>query len=142
MAGVVGLYVSACGGAARPAPLRIRIRPKTLLVDASPQITIAGLRPGQTIRLTATTRRAMYVWSGSATFRADAHGEVELAHQAPLDHAYDGTAALGLLGVQKAGAAVSPQPGPTITTFHASAAGRSATATLRQLGVTLMCECV
>jgi hypothetical protein len=135
VAGVVGLCVSACGGAGRQARLRIRIRPKTLLVDASPQINITGLRPGQSVQLTATTRRALYVWSGSATFRADSHGQVNLARQAPLDHAYDGTAALGLLGVQRAGASISPKPGPTITSFQAHAAGRSATATLRQLGV-------
>jgi hypothetical protein len=74
-----------------------------LLVDASPQITIAGLRPGETVRLTATTRRALYVWSGSATFRADAQGRVDLARQAPSDHVYDGTAPLALLGLQTPG---------------------------------------
>lgn len=113
----VAVGVSACGDASPPLRLRITIRPSTLLVDASPQITIAGLRPGETVRLTATTRRALYVWSGSATFRADAQGRVDLARQAPSDHVYDGTAPLALLGVQTPGGSVDrslltrPQPG-------------------------------
>lgn len=86
------------------------------------------------MRVTATTRRAENVWSAAATFRAGPRGTVDLARQAPTDHAYLGAASLGLLGVETPGRATTRvATGPIVTTFRARAGRRTATATLRQL---------
>jgi dienelactone hydrolase len=105
-----------------------------VLADASPSVIISGLRSGEVLRVAATSRRLQNFWSASASFRADRDGTVVLARDAPIDRAYSGTAALGLLGVQTPGRAISPRAGSSVvSTFTATAGGRSSSAVLRQL---------
>jgi dienelactone hydrolase len=67
------------------------------LVDASLRIRVLGLAPYQVATISATTRDARARrWVSKASFRANEHGTIDLAHQAPLTGSYRGNAAMGL----------------------------------------------
>lgn len=75
----------------------LRVEPETVVVDQPPRITAVGLKPGQTVTITAQIRSTPDRLFASATFRANARGIVSLDRDAPQSGSYAGVDATGLL---------------------------------------------
>jgi dienelactone hydrolase len=81
-----------------PSVPRIVGTPSTSLVDEPVYLRLMGLRPGDVVVLRARMRDDSNTWWESAsTFRADTHGTVDLASQAPQAGSYDGADPMGFL---------------------------------------------
>jgi len=79
----------------------LSITPDDALIDVPRRIAVTGLAPGEEVSLsTRTVRGPGVVWRSSATFRADAHGGVDLQRDAPLAGSYTGVSAMGLIWSQ------------------------------------------
>ncbi len=90
----------ACGGARQThaATSHVTVTPNPALADQPVTIRLSGLAPGQTTRVDAHLVDALDdAWAGWATFRADAHGTVDVATAAPLAGTYRGVQPMGLL---------------------------------------------
>jgi dienelactone hydrolase len=77
--------------------IRFDVPPNGAFIDEDIRIRLTGLAPHQKVRIRATTeddenRR----WSSEAQFRANAHGEVDLATHESRAGTYRGIAAMGL----------------------------------------------
>ncbi|NUP45778.1 MAG: hypothetical protein HOW97_00470 [Catenulispora sp.] len=95
----VATVVTGCGAPANPPPtaLRLAIDGQSGPAYDPVHITVAGGAPGATVTLTASAADARGVsWTSKAAFRADAHGAVDLARQAPIGGSYSGVDAMGL----------------------------------------------
>ena len=87
---VLAAFVCAgCGSAHGP---RLVLSPRTSLVDAPLSIRLDGAMPHALVTLTLRENG----WSSRAVFRADAHGRVDPAVEAPLRGSYSGVAPMGL----------------------------------------------
>lgn len=74
------------------------VAPNPVAVDARFNVRLAGLTPGQPVTLHAeTTDDEDLIWSSAATFRADAHGKIDLAKQAPISGSYSVADPMGLI---------------------------------------------
>jgi dienelactone hydrolase len=76
----------------------IHIEPEGTLADATANIRVVGLEPGETITVTASMRDDVgREWESYATFAADGDGIVDLATQAPITGTYSAVDGMGLL---------------------------------------------
>ena len=111
---VAGVTLAGCtaGDADRPSgPVTITVTPRTALMDVPVRTTVAGLRPGSTVTLTAeATDRKGIRWSSGAVFVAAGDGTVSSA-QAPARGSWSGAHPMGLLTT------MTPQR-PTEDTFY------------------------
>ena len=79
----------------------LSIAPEDALIDVPRRIAVSGLAPGEEITLsTRTVRGPGVVWRSAATFRADAHGLVDVQRDAPVSGSYSGISAMGLVWSQ------------------------------------------
>ncbi|BAP41598.1 palmitoyl-CoA hydrolase [Pseudomonas sp. StFLB209] len=125
---------------------QLTVTPATGLLDELRHIRVAGLAAGQTVTLTARTRRGKGVdWVSQASFVADAQGTVDLQRDAPVAGDYQGISPLGLLWSQQpesqpATGAVFPddllQPLQTRISIEGSEASATLTQYLAAAGVT------
>jgi dienelactone hydrolase len=82
----------------------LSIAPEDAMIDVPRRIAVSGLAPGEEITLsTRTVRGPGVVWRSAATFRADAHGLVDVQRDAPVSGSYTGVAAMGLVWSQAPG---------------------------------------
>lgn len=119
---VVGL--AGCGGSAA-AKAQLAVSPAVALWDRARTIVVSGLRSQQRVTLRARTPLPDGIWVSSATFKADRHGTVDVARQAPTSGSYSGVSPMGLLWSEKF---VKQQPGPyngrATTTIRALVGGK------------------
>ncbi len=88
----------ASGGTTRAATPHVTVTPNPALADQPVAIRVSGLAPGQIARVEAQLVDAVDgAWAGWATFRADAHGTVDVATAAPVAGTYRGVQPMGLL---------------------------------------------
>ena len=79
----------------------LSVTPEDALIDVPRRISVTALSPREEVVVhTRTVRGPGVVWRSAATFRADARGEVELEHDAPVDGSYTGVSAMGLIWSQ------------------------------------------
>ena len=79
----------------------LSIAPEDAMIDVPRHIAVSGLAPGEEITLsTRTVRGPGVAWRSAATFRADAHGLVDVQRDAPVSGSYSGVAAMGLVWSQ------------------------------------------
>ncbi|MDW5444102.1 acyl-CoA thioester hydrolase/BAAT C-terminal domain-containing protein [Polaromonas sp. SM01] len=79
----------------------LTVTPEDALIDVPRRIAVNGLAPGEEVTLsTHTLRGPGVVWRSAVSFRADAHGVVDLQRDAPLTGSYSGVSAMGLLWSQ------------------------------------------
>jgi fermentation-respiration switch protein FrsA (DUF1100 family) len=79
----------------------LQVTPRDALIDVPRRIAVDGLAPGEEITMSTCTLRGLHVpWRSSASFRADAHGVVDLQRDPPLSGSYDGISAMGLVWSQ------------------------------------------
>ncbi|HEX9105890.1 MAG TPA: acyl-CoA thioesterase/bile acid-CoA:amino acid N-acyltransferase family protein [Longimicrobiales bacterium] len=94
------------GAAAAQSTARIVATPDTVLFDQPIHVRVTGLAPGDTATLRAGATDAVgRAWKSTATFTADARGEIDVARQAPLRGDYAGAEPMGLFWSM-----ASPQP--------------------------------
>ncbi|HEY2791477.1 MAG TPA: acyl-CoA thioesterase/bile acid-CoA:amino acid N-acyltransferase family protein [Micromonosporaceae bacterium] len=81
-----------------PSNLSISAGPTVTLVDEPVHVTVAGAAAHANVTVTATEiGEDGVVWSSHATFKADAHGRVDLNKVAPISGSYTGVDGGGLL---------------------------------------------
>src|SRR5438105_12633880 len=91
----------------------LSVTPQDALIDVPRRIAVTALSPGEEVVLhTRTVRGPGVVWRSSATFRADAHGVVDLQRDAPLCGSYAGVSTMGLIWSQ-----APEQPGASRDVF-------------------------
>ena len=79
-------------------PGGVRIEAATpSLRDTDPEITVRDLEPESTVRLVARSTARYERWQSSATFEADASGEVHVSEMAPISGDYEGVDGSGLI---------------------------------------------
>ena len=79
----------------------LTVSPEDALIDMPRRIVVNGLAPGEEITLsTRTLRGPGVVWRSAVSFRADAHGTVDLQRDTPLAGSYSGVSSMGLLWSQ------------------------------------------
>ncbi|MXR19969.1 acyl-CoA thioesterase/bile acid-CoA:amino acid N-acyltransferase family protein [Halobacterium bonnevillei] len=66
-------------------------------VDDSLSLAVAGLDPGERVRVEASFTDLGTEWASEATFEADADGHVDLTEHAPVAGDYDGVRPMGLV---------------------------------------------
>ncbi|GER89628.1 acyl-CoA thioesterase [Dictyobacter vulcani] len=77
--------------------MKLHITPLQAQVDQEVTLQLSHLAPHQEATISATTRdEAGVIWKANATFRADRHGNVNLATQAPLAGTYSQIDPMGL----------------------------------------------
>lgn len=76
---------------------KLSVTPTDALIDEPLAITLAGLRPGQRVTLTAEFVERGAKWRCSVAFDADAEGVVSLAERAPIGGDYTGVRPMGLV---------------------------------------------
>jgi dienelactone hydrolase len=105
VAAVFGIYPNQLGPAVTwstvtllNCPIEIHVEPRRSLVDEPIGIRLAGLESTQHVTLRASqTDDLRRTWRAHATFVADAHGEVDVAAQAPLSGTYADADAMGMI---------------------------------------------
>ena len=96
---VVPLLSGCTGAASVPAhDVSVVVRPQVSLADQPVQIGVTGLAPGQeaVIRVWSTDAKGVD-WLASATYRADATGDINLARDPALSGSYKGVSGMGLI---------------------------------------------
>ncbi len=78
----------------------LTITPAVDLIDVPRQIRVEHVVPGQTVEITALTRRNGVLWQSQAAFVAGADGTVDLGRDAPVSGDYEGVAPMGLVWSQ------------------------------------------
>ena len=78
----------------------LTITPAVDLIDVPRQIRVGHVVPGQTVEITALTRRNGVLWQSQAAFVAGADGTVDLGRDAPVSGDYEGVAPMGLVWSQ------------------------------------------
>jgi dienelactone hydrolase len=97
---LLGVVLSACTGAAS-APdhaASITVQPHTSLADQAEQIRVSGLVPGEqaTVQVRSTDAQGVG-WRSSATYRADASGDIDLSRARATSGSYVGVSGMGLI---------------------------------------------
>ncbi|WP_258127970.1 acyl-CoA thioesterase/bile acid-CoA:amino acid N-acyltransferase family protein [Achromobacter anxifer] len=90
----------------------LTITPADDLIDVPRQIRVEHVTPGQTVEITALTRRNGVLWQSQAAFVAGADGTVDLGRDAPVSGDYAGVAPMGLVWSQ------SPVDSPSREQFN------------------------
>jgi dienelactone hydrolase len=95
---LLALVVVAPAAEARSARVKVRVVPITSSADQAVHVRITGLHAVSSaeVRLRVSDARGK-VWHSSASFRADAHGSVDLDRSAALAGSYRGRWGMGLL---------------------------------------------
>jgi dienelactone hydrolase len=94
----IALGIVEAAAAPAPADLKIILTPSVALYGEAFSWQVAGLRPGERVTIKAFSKDArMISWGAAAVFEADASGEVDLGHQAPVSGSYSGADIFGLL---------------------------------------------
>lgn len=82
--------------------LALTVTPADALIDAPRQIVVTHATPGEVVEIAARTIRSGQVaWESQATFIADAHGTVDLAHAVSSAGGYRGVSPMGLIWSQQ-----------------------------------------
>ncbi|RSE99875.1 acyl-CoA thioesterase/bile acid-CoA:amino acid N-acyltransferase family protein [Achromobacter aegrifaciens] len=116
----------------------LTITPADDLIDVPRQIRVEHVAPGQTVEITALTRRTGVLWQSQAAFVAGADGTVDLGRDAPVSGGYAGVAPMGLIWSQSPGDSPSreqfnhPVTEALVTDVVARAAGSQAQASFTQ----------
>ena len=83
-------------------PLVITVDKSTVLVSSPVHVMVSGLDPGEAATLAVTTTDAGgYVWSSSASFKADGNGQIDLSRATPSGGSYTEADGMGLFGSMK-----------------------------------------
>jgi len=116
----------------------LTITPAVDLIDVPRQIRVEHVAPGQTVEITALTRRNGVLWQSQAAFVAGADGTVDLGRDAPVSGDYAGVAPMGLVWSQSPVDSSSrehfnhPVTDALVTDVVARAAGAQAQASFTQ----------
>jgi dienelactone hydrolase len=116
----------------------LTITPAVDLIDVPRQIRVEHVAPGQTVEITALTRRNGVLWQSQAAFVAGADGTVDLGRDAPVSGDYEGVAPMGLVWSQSPVDSSSrehfnhPVTDALVTDVVARAAGSQAQASFTQ----------
>lgn len=97
---LAGLLLAASAGCSGPgsANVTIGVDHQTAMADVPLHITVGGLSDGQRVTVEAHARDGNgRQWVGSASFRADAHGALDLATATPIAGLYRQPEAMGLI---------------------------------------------
>ena len=94
----------------------LSIQPADALIDVPRGIRVEHVAPGQTVEITALTRRNGVLWQSHAAFVAGEDGSVDLTRDAPVSGDYAGVSPMGLIWSQ------SPWTRPAASTFNHSVA--------------------
>lgn len=78
----------------------LSIQPADALIDVPRQIRVEHVAPGQTVEITALTRRNGVLWQSQAAFVAGEDGVVDLTRDAPVSGDYSGLSPMGLVWSQ------------------------------------------
>ncbi len=78
----------------------LTITPAVDLIDVPRQIRVEHVAPGQTVEITALTRRNGVLWQSQAAFVAGPDGTVDLGRDAPVSGDYAGVAPMGMVWSQ------------------------------------------
>ena len=78
----------------------LTITPADALIDVPRQIRVEHVTPGQTVEITALTRRNGVLWQAQAAFKAGEDGVVDLTRDAPVSGDYTGLSPMGLIWSQ------------------------------------------
>ncbi len=116
----------------------LTITPADALIDVPRQIRLEHVEPGQTVEITALTRRNGVLWQAQAAFTAGEDGVVDLTRDAPISGDYTGVAPMGLVWSQAPAESPSrehfnhPVTDALVTDVVARVAGAQAQATFTQ----------
>lgn len=78
----------------------LTITPADALIDVPRQIRVENVAPGQTVQITARTRRNGVLWQAQAAYTAGEDGAVDLTRDAPSSGDYTGLSPMGLIWSQ------------------------------------------
>lgn len=78
----------------------LTITPADALIDVPRQIRVENVAPGQTVEITARTRRNGVLWQAQAAYTAGEDGAVDLTRDAPSSGDYTGLSPMGLIWSQ------------------------------------------
>ncbi|MFY0479371.1 acyl-CoA thioester hydrolase/BAAT C-terminal domain-containing protein [Achromobacter marplatensis] len=78
----------------------LTITPADALIDVPRQIRVENVAPGQTVEITARTRRSGVLWQAQAAYTAGEDGAVDLTRDAPVSGDYTGLSPMGLIWSQ------------------------------------------
>lgn len=78
----------------------LTITPADALIDVPRQIRVENVAPGQTVHITARTRRNGVLWQAQAAYTAGEDGAVDLTRDAPSSGDYTGLSPMGLIWSQ------------------------------------------
>lgn len=78
----------------------LTITPADALIDVPRQIRVENVAPGQTVEITALTRRNGVLWQAQAAYTAGEDGAVDLTRDAPVSGDYTGLSPMGLIWSQ------------------------------------------
>ncbi|WAI81023.1 MULTISPECIES: acyl-CoA thioester hydrolase/BAAT C-terminal domain-containing protein [Achromobacter] len=78
----------------------LTITPADALIDVPRQIRVENVAPGQTVEISALTRRNGVLWQAHAAYTAGEDGAVDLTRDAPISGDYTGLSPMGLIWSQ------------------------------------------
>lgn len=78
----------------------LTITPADALIDVPRQIRVENVAPGQTVEISALTRRNGVLWQAHAAYTAGEDGVVDLTRDAPISGDYTGLSPMGLIWAQ------------------------------------------
>lgn len=78
----------------------LTITPADALIDVPRQIRVENVAPGQTVEISALTRRNGVLWQAHAAYTAGEDGVVDLTRDAPVSGNYTGLSPMGLIWSQ------------------------------------------
>ncbi|WP_251864911.1 acyl-CoA thioester hydrolase/BAAT C-terminal domain-containing protein [Achromobacter sp. Marseille-Q4962] len=78
----------------------LSITPPDALIDVPRHIRVEHVAPGQTVEITALTRRNGVLWQSHAAYAAGEDGSVDLTRDAPVSGDYAGLSPMGLVWSQ------------------------------------------
>lgn len=78
----------------------LTITPADALIDVPRQIRVENVAPGQTVEISALTRRNGVLWQAQAAYTAGEDGVVDLTRDAPISGDYTGLSPMGLIWSQ------------------------------------------
>lgn len=78
----------------------LTITPADALIDVPRQIRVENVAPGQTVEISALTRRNGVLWQAHAAYTAGEDGAVDLTRDAPVSGDYTGLSPMGLIWSQ------------------------------------------
>ena len=94
------VMLSACTSASSSSAhaVRVTVSPRTSLADSAVQIRVTGLAAGEeaTLRVSSTDAAGVH-WRASATYGADAAGNVDLSRARAISGSYLGISGMGLI---------------------------------------------